>query len=138
MINYWIFIIAEYTDYNLGSVKDTLNKLIEENKWKIGLRTTNRLKLRRDDKTIFYVSGNERMYFIVSAIIDSEFIYDGDPIYGFVNLRNVKLFNKRVFIKPILDELNFIKKRKYWGLQFRSGIIPINEKDYNKIINESR
>jgi|GEM_PF-5178709 len=134
MINYWIFVMTEYSNYNFGSIKETLNKLIKENTWKIGLRTTHRQNLKKNDKSVFYVSGNNRMYFIASAVIDSEFIYEGDPIYGYINLRKMNLFNKPIFIKSILDKLNFIKNRKYWGLHFQNGIIPINEKDYNKII----
>jgi len=134
--NHWIFVITEYSNYNSG-LKETLEELNREHKWKIGLRTQNKQQLKKNDKSIFYVSGNDRMYFAASAVLNSNFINERDPIYGYVRLRNLCFFDKPVFTKPILGNLDFIKNKKHWGLHFQRGIVKISKRDYDKIIYES-
>jgi predicted RNA-binding protein len=38
-----------------------------------------------------------------------------------------------VDVKPILNNLSFIKNKEKWGMAFRSGMIEISEKDYQVI-----
>lgn len=133
---HWIFVMTEYSNYNNGPIEEIIKELNIKNKWKIGLKTLYKNKLSKNDKLIFYVSGKDRMYFIASAVLDSRFIYEGEPYHGYVNMRNINLFNKPIFIKPILDKLSFIKNKKRWGVHFQSGVIQISKSDYDNIISE--
>jgi predicted RNA-binding protein len=37
------------------------------------------------------------------------------------------------FIRPIIDELEFIENKKSWGFKFRFGLFQINERDFRLI-----
>jgi len=134
MVNYWIFVLTEYSNFNYGSMDDALREMQEEKKWKIGLRTPHRNQLMKGDKVVFYASGVGRKCFVASADLDSEFLYDNDPIFGHVLLSNISIYTNPIYIKPLLRKLNFIKNKNKWGVYFQGGIVSLNDKDYIKII----
>ena len=133
LIRRWIFVLTEYSNYNTGSVENTLTNLSEEKIWIIGIRTVHKNKLKKGDIALFYVTGPENMYFAAQVEVDSDYTYDGDPIYGHVQITNLRFFVKPKKIKPILKKLEFIKNIRHWGIHFQSGIVPISNKDYNTI-----
>jgi len=48
--------------------------------------------------------------------------------------RNVKFISSHeVAIEPLLDQLNFITNKQYWGLVFRRGFFEINPSDFELI-----
>jgi hypothetical protein len=68
-------------------------------------------------------------------------ILEGDPYpvdmgNGFVPYRrDVRFMSVReVAIRPMIDELSFIKNKQSWGYVFRFGLIEIPEADFNKIV----
>jgi EVE domain len=68
-------------------------------------------------------------------------ILAGDPYpvdmgNGFVPYRrDVRFMSVReVAIRPMIDELSFIKNKQSWGYVFRFGLIEIPEADFNKIV----
>jgi len=134
-LGFWIFVTTEYSDYNLTTIDKTIQNLINEKKWNIGIRTKYKNQLRRGDKTIFYMSGINGQKFVASAMLDSYFIKDENPIFGYVKVKDIKVFNNPIYIKPIIKKLKFIKNKRYWGLYFQSGVVKINEQDFNTIIN---
>lgn len=42
---------------------------------------------------------------------------------------------QEISILPLIDKLEFIKDKKYWGLPFRPGLIEISKKDFSLISN---
>lgn len=43
------------------------------------------------------------------------------------------LSSKEAFIKPLLDELSFIKDKKKWGFPFRRGVFSVSFNDFSLI-----
>ena len=138
MENRWIFVLTEYSNYNLGSVDSTLEELKQDRNWKIGLKTVHRNELSIGDEAIFYVSGNDRRCFVAYTSLLSEFVYEGDPIYGYVRLNDIHFFEKPVYIKPIIQRLHFITNKKYWGSSLQNGIVRINDHDKKIILQKSK
>lgn len=134
MVNHWIFVITEYSTYNVGNINDTINELKKEKKWKIGKRTVYKRNIKKDDKIIFYVSGLNQKKFLLTAELNSEFYDDSNRIYGYVDLKNIVFFKNPVPIRPIINDLQFITNKKYWGLYFSGGICKINIYDYDTIM----
>jgi len=135
---HWVFVATEYSDYNTGTIREILKKLVDEKRWKIGLKTPNRSKLRPGDKILFYASGEGKKEFVASGELDSEFLSNDNRIYGHVELKNILIFEKTVRIKPILDKFSSFKNNRYWGLFFQGGVRKISQKEYNLVIRMNR
>ena len=82
--------------------------------------------------------------------------FDGDPVQAFVALADVtgETPEERAFmggdfiawtraatfrdvsevpVKPMLEELSFVKNPKHWGMAFRNGKFEISAEDHGKI-----
>ena len=133
-MNYWIFVATEYSDFQRGGTNAILSTLIKDKRWSIGYHTGFRKKLKKDDQILLYLSGKNNMKFFASGILDSECVCES-KFYSYVSIRNIKIFKKEIFIKPIIKKLKFIKNKKYWGLYMQNGIVKISKRDYNTIIH---
>jgi hypothetical protein len=40
---------------------------------------------------------------------------------------------KSVDVRPLIEDLEFIQNKKYWGMAFRKGLFAISEKDFELI-----
>jgi hypothetical protein len=40
---------------------------------------------------------------------------------------------KSVDVRPLIEDLEFIQNKRYWGMAFRRGLFAISEKDYELI-----
>jgi EVE domain len=40
---------------------------------------------------------------------------------------------KSVDVRPLIEDLEFIQNKRYWGMAFRRGLFPISEKDFDLI-----
>lgn len=50
---------------------------------------------------------------------------------------NVDFFDsKEIHIRPLLDDLSFIKDKTRWGFPFRKGILEISVQDFELIANQ--
>lgn len=64
-----------------------------------------------------------------------------DELYSYMVSEDFKMWRRSVKyekvsplpIRPILDELSFIKDKTYWGIAFRYGILEIPQKDFEFI-----
>jgi predicted RNA-binding protein len=133
---YWILVMTEYNDYNPGSTDAVINNLIEEKIWKIGDRTRNKDEIKENDKIVFYIAGRDNGYFIAKSVISSEYINEGKNNIGFIKLSNITIFDKKVYIKPLIKRLIFIKNKQYYGLSLKNGIVKIDEASYKLIIKK--
>jgi predicted RNA-binding protein len=138
MTNYWIFVSVPYSDFNVGTVSEMIEKIRSTGKWLIGRRTIHRKQLSKGDKVIFYQAGEGAKKFVGSAELLSYVQSDETSIFDYVTLRDVKLWKKYVSIKELLSNLSFVGNKKHWGLYLQGGIISISEEDYNLILKARR
>ena len=134
----WVFIITEFSDYNHGGLDAILVRLRADNRWKIGTRTLYRERLKEGDTVLFYLSGKDNMCFVGTAVLRSEYYAESDPIYGHVDLQDLKWFKKPVSIRPLIKNLHFIRHKEHWGLSFQNGIAPIGQDDLRFVILRAR
>lgn len=58
-----------------------------------------------------------------------------DPIHDFRPWARTVTYQvtKPVAIKKLINDLSFIKNKKYWGMYFRRGVFSISENDFHLI-----
>ena len=124
---------------------------IKEKKWPMYWQTKFQSVIKPGDKLIFYIAGVNkfRQCFVGSAEVNSidkisntaESTVDPDKtqaqVTSYIHLNNIKLFNKKVFIKNILNNLNFIENKKNYGLYFIGGVTKIDQASNSFILNQS-
>jgi hypothetical protein len=54
-----------------------------------------------------------------------------------LEFRTVRRFQKPLDVHEILAKLSFVTNRRYWGLNFRRGIVAIPRKDFETILNRA-
>ena len=98
-------------------------------------------KLHQGDWLIFYSpktkyqGGEPLQAFTAIGQIKDEELYQGEMTPDFMPWRRNVDFKQcaEVPIKPLLDELSFIKDKTRWGYMFRFGLFEIPEDDFKKI-----
>ena len=70
----------------------------------------------------------------ICKIVD-ENIYQHDMGEGFVPFRRNVMFvpSQDVSIRPLIDDLSFIRDKTHWGAAFRFGVLQIPESDFRWI-----
>lgn len=119
-MNYWIFVMT-------GNNSDFLNR-IKNNKWELYRKTSNRLKIQKGDKILFYLARFPRQKIVANAILKSNVTSVGDKF--FVDLSELEIWKKQISIKPFIESLDFIKNKSKWGGYLQGGISKISENDY--------
>ena len=98
-------------------------------------------RLKTGDWIVFYSpktsyqDGEPLQAFTAIGQVKDDELYQVEMRPGFVPWRrNVKFQEcQEVPIKPLLDELSFIKDKTHWGYMFRFGLFQIPEEDFPKI-----
>jgi len=98
-------------------------------------------RLKAGDGIIFYSpktsyqDGEVLQAFTAIGTVADDELYQVEMAHGFVPWRRNIKFEKcrEVPIKPLLDELRFIKDKTHWGYMFRFGLFQIPEEDFLKI-----
>ena len=98
-------------------------------------------KLHKDDFILFYspktslTNGEPLQSFTAIARVMDDNIFQvslSDTFKPF--RRKAEYFDcTETFIRPIIDELEFIENKKSWGFKFRFGLFQINERDFRLI-----
>jgi hypothetical protein len=85
-----------------------------------------------------YEKPEKYQHFTAIAQIADDQIYQHDMGGGFVPFRrNVCFLPARdVPIRPLIDDLSFIKDKTHWGAPFRFGTLQIPEEDFKLIARE--
>ncbi|MBP2616268.1 EVE domain-containing protein [Chryseobacterium jejuense] len=68
----------------------------------------------------------------------------GEEVYSFQMTetfnpfrRDIEFYDcKECSIIPLIDQLDFIENKKFWGYPFRYGLFEISEKDFNLIASK--
>lgn len=145
MKSYYILVTS---DYHQTTAYEIFINRIKEKKFPLYLNTHNLKIIKKDDEILFYIAGKNfnSQSFVAKSVIDKieilkEVIIDADKNKNIVNryliLKDVEIFKEIKKIKSILDDLNFIKVKRFYGAYLVGGVIKINNEDFNKIINSN-
>lgn len=137
MVRYWIFVSVPYTDFNTGSIYAMFERIRSSGKWPIGKKTAHRYELSEGDRVVFYQGGQGGKKIVGCAELASYLVRDENNVFDWVMIRNIKLWEKPVEIKTLLEKLSFIRNKMHWGLYFQGGVIKILEKDYKVILKKA-
>lgn len=122
--------------------EDTIKLLFDDKIWLFkDSRVPHMRSLKKDDEIILYVAGPNRRYFYCTFILDSSiksFTKTDQELYklfsNYVKIKNIKYFNEKIYLKPMIENLEFIKDKKNYGLFFRGAVRSITDDDYSKIM----
>lgn len=104
-------------------------------------------RLKQNDVIIYYctskIFGKKDNYQSITAcgVVKDDNIYQYEIIKDFIPWRRDVIYEdglKSLKIKLILGQLSFIKNKAKWGIYFRSGLVEIQECDYDVIISNMR
>lgn len=103
-------------------------------------------KMKKGDGFLFYSSkismkGDEKCQaFTAIGEVKDDIVYQFQMSESFIPFRrNIDFFKSEdVSILPLIEDLEFIQDKKYWGYNFRYGFLEIGEKDFNFIQSKMR
>jgi hypothetical protein len=103
-------------------------------------------KMKKGDGFLFYSSkislkGDEKCQaFTAIGEVKDDIVYQFQMSESFIPFRrNIDFFkSENVSILPLIEDLEFIQDKKYWGYNFRYGFLEIGEKDFNFIQSKMR
>ena len=147
-VEHYIFTVNNISSKDsLMLAEDIVKGLLQQKVWFFSSITPLHSKLKKGDKVLVYLCGKNRRYFGAKLNIDGEIAnishnpeltktkhslgLDWFDLY--IQLDNIKYFNNKIFIKPLIQELTFIKNKKNYGLNLRLPIINIPETDFRLI-----
>lgn len=120
-MSHWILVI---NDTDKEFVRRMKNKV-----WPIFVHTHNRNNLKVGDKVVFYKAGIDGKKFIGTAKITSD-LERTTKIDYLVRLSDVKVWKKTIGIDDLINNLDFILDKQYWGRFLQGGVKKITEKDF--------
>ena len=116
---------------------------IKADLWPIYSKTNQFRKVYTDVEVIFYIAGNgeSSQNFVGSATINEvtdkfeKLDINSSNVKFYTKFKKFKQFKNSVYIKDILNKLDFIKIKDKYGLTFQGGVTEVDEKSYNLIMN---
>jgi len=119
---------------------------MQDSFWGLAERTPNRGNLQAGDRIVFYLGVPERV-FAGTAIAatpsfelsqpERERISHGNPLFDTehgIKLSDIVTWETPKLVPDLLDELDFIENKEYWGSYFQGGVRGITDKDYAVIV----
>ena len=86
-------------------------------------------RLSKGDRIVFYSPRTDQRFTAIGEVID-EAPFEVDAAWR----RQMKFFAAgEVPIQPLIEQLEFIRNKKSWGVVFRRGFFEIGESDFQKI-----
>ena len=124
---------------------DIFLKRINERKLPLYERTRHINDFMERDSLVFYIAknGKNSKSLVASASVNKvEKLNDvvGDPdnkfkmLSYYLHLENILIFKKPISIKELVNNLEFIKNKKNYGLDMLTGVVKISQNDFNYII----
>ena len=102
-----------------------------------GHGTESRLKrLAKGDEIVFYSPRADQRFIAVAEVTDDAPFQREDGQSWRRKARYLDLSEAPV--QPLIDELEFIRNKKSWGVAFRRGFFEIGEADYARILKAMR
>jgi predicted RNA-binding protein len=147
-MNYWIFTVTNQKFENkVYSARDIYVQRMKDEFWGLGEKTPNRSKIQAGDKIIFYVGIPLRVFagtaiaaspnFRLSAQEIEKYSHDM-PIYETeygIKLTDIDIWEVPKFVPGLVDAIQFIENKEYWGTYFQGGVRGITIHDYDVILS---
>ena len=141
MKNFFCFVTSDSNK----TAHDILLKRIKDKQWVTYEKTQHSL-LKKEDEIIFYIAGKNiyKQSFLGRAQIENvekphEAIIDPDnpkkEVFMIIRLKKIIIFKNPILVKEIINNLDFIKNKKNWGMFFHGGIREIEKKDFDFMVN---
>jgi len=111
-MSYWILVI---NDTDKEFVRRMKNKV-----WPIYVHTQNRNNLKKGDKVVFYKAGLDGKKFLGTAKVASP-LERTEKIDYSIRLSDVEVWKKSVSIEELIDSLDFILDKQFWGRFLQGG-----------------
>lgn len=157
-MGHYVFVVMDVPVSNNLTVKaeEVAEALISNKIWLFRDRGGNVLKLREGDKILIYIGGKNKRYFVCSFEISggvkkfsaNNFEPNNERIVNvakklglvwmtyFTEIKSVIMFKEPIPLNPLIESLNFIRNKKYYGLNLRVSAISIPENDYKLICGD--
>jgi hypothetical protein len=150
-MNYWIIVATvQKTEEGVFSPEEVFSTRMQDRFWGLGEKTSNRRHLRKGDKVVFYL-GNPIVTYAGTATLASDSFqltsqqaqqyshgkqrYSSE--YGIL-IEDIDLWQNPKPARDLVDDLNFIENKQYWGAYFQGGVRQVSEVDYLTIIGERK
>jgi hypothetical protein len=140
--NFYITVTSDQIDLDekIISANDILLRRIKSKKFPIYNSTGNRNNIKVDDICYMYIAGTKHNKhhilgsFRIKEIILNNFIEEFEDVLSNIPYKNfimddIRLFTKPIYVKEIIQELEFIKSKDKWGVFFQGGFIKIGQND---------
>ncbi len=147
-MNYWVFIVTDQQENGQNySAREVFEQRMKDRFWGLDERTPNRNNVAPGDQIIFYL-GNPEKSFGGTAVLKSASItpspteretlsHHTQKVYQFdygVWLDQIKIWETPRFVPDLVDQLDFIENKQYWGAYFQGGVRGISEEDFREIL----
>jgi len=123
-MNHWIFVIND--------TSEVFEKRMKEERWPIFVRTHNRKHLHAEDAVVFYKAGTDGKKFLGTAKIITE-LTKSDKIDFSLGIDEINIWEKSKSVDSLIENLDFIKDKRFWGRFFQGGVIKMSKKDFTTI-----
>lgn len=150
--SHYIFTVASPSGESLR-VRDVLEARLDEGFWPLNKKTPHQKNLRRGDRILFYGTGahdpNGQAFLAEGKVLgELERIRRtaGQERAWLGTLNRTRLqvpvgkadwFEAPVPIRPLLDDLSFIKNAQFWGAHLMGGITKIPQQDYDLVMRQA-
>lgn len=146
---HYIFVAAGLSHAPYTPGREIVSTLLALGIWLASPKTPFQKVIRAGDKAIFYVGGSKAHYFLGQATVagPAAAVEAGDEValerlglVGFakrIPLRGVHLWREALPLRPLVDRLNFVKNKRYYGLNLIKSVVRISEEDYWWIVGQS-
>lgn len=143
MKNYYALITSDSAQVKAYEI---FQNRIKENRFPLYLKTPYLNNIKKNDEVLFYLAGKNihSQSFVAKSIIKEveilkDLFVDADNTKRIVNkyllFEDIIVFKKPKPIKPIIELLDFIRIKKNFGTYLVGGVVKLNDKDFNKILN---
>lgn len=144
---YFVFIVndAQGTHGRMPA-REIYDQLMKLQGWGIGQRTPYRKDLRDGSRVVFYQAGQGGQRFIGTATIASELrsmsearaverrAVGIEPAKYDLDLADIDIWKETKPVSDMVQRLEFISNKDYYGVHFQGGVKRISEADYYSIL----
>ena len=139
-----------FRKYKMIKAEQILDLLLKNSIWVYNNSTPNIKNINMGDKVLLYLAGERRRKFVGSMEIAGEITpikfrgntEEEQDLYSLFSLyspiQNVNEFDDPIYIKEILDDLDFIKNKYKYGMYLRHSIKAISESDFETVIQYNK
>ena len=144
---YFVFIVNDAQgSHGRMPAREIYDQLMKIQGWGIGQRTPYRKDLRDGSRVVFYQAGKGGQRFIGTATIASELRPMGEaraaerrvvgiePAKYDLDLTDIGIWKETKPVSDMVQRLEFISNKDYYGVHFQGGVKRISEADYYTII----